>query len=865
MNGKIVVTLILAAILAAPALALDSAGYLPDDADHDPDLPPPESFLGFEVGRRHLRHDQLVGYLELLAERSPRLAIERTGTTHEGRPLLLLTVSSPANLARLDGIARGRADGSTGGPLVVWHGFSVHGDEASGSNAALLLAYHLAAARDAATTRLLDRTVVLIDPSLNPDGMARFAQWSASHWAHAPSADPAARAHHEAWPGGRTNHYWFDLNRDWLLLVHPESRARVARFHHWRPHVLTDFHEMGSDATYFFQPGVPSRMHPLTPERNIELTREIGSYHAAALENLGQLYFTEEVFDDYYYGKGSTYPDVNGAIGILFEQASSRGQRIDTPHGQLDFETTVRNQLATALSTLRAADDLRDELIAYQAAFYDDAAERARQDPVGAYVIGDAGDPARAYHLVELLLRHQIEVYELARELTVAGRSFAPNAAWVVPTAQRQYLLVHAMMERRTEFLDQTFYDVSAWTLPLSFNLPVATLGRSRVGGATGARVRDVAFPAGAFVPDGAAYAHAFDWSGYYAPRALERLLASERRVYVATKPFTAETSTGRHRFDRGSIVIPAASNGGVGALEELLSSVAERDGIDVRVLSGGLTVEGVDLGSPSLRRLEPVRPLLVVGPGASAYEAGQVWHLLDTRVGLPLTMVDGFRLDQVNLAEFSELILVDGDYAKLGDEVVERVRGWIRGGGHLIAIKRAARWAVDGGLFARPADEDGEDEAQDDDAQEDEPDAEPAAEEKSRRYDDFRDDRARRRIAGSIFAVELDATHPVGFGYEPGRLPVFRNETVIVEPSDNPYENVAIYAADPLLSGYVGEERLAELAGSAAIVARRIGRGSVVLMADDPNFRGIWYGTNRLFINAVYFSQIIDETELDD
>ncbi len=320
---------LIACLAVTPSAAVELADYLPEDVAYDADVPKPADILGFEVGEWHVRHDLLVAYMEALAEASPRVHLEVSGRTHEGRKTLLLAVSTPENIRNLERLRQAHLDesdtGETGdGPLVIWQGFSVHGNEPSGSNASLLLAYHLAAG-GGDVERFLQETIVLIDPSVNPDGLGRFAQWANGHRSKSPVPDPNNREHREVWPNGRTNHYWFDLNRDWLLLTHPESRARIANFHRWRPHVLTDFHEMGSNATYYFQPGVPERRNPWTPIRNEELTRQIAGYHARAMDRAGRIYYTEETFDDFYYGKGSTYPDVNGSIGILFEQASSRG------------------------------------------------------------------------------------------------------------------------------------------------------------------------------------------------------------------------------------------------------------------------------------------------------------------------------------------------------------------------------------------------------------------------------------------------------------------------------------------------------------------------------------------------------------
>lgn len=888
-------------LLAAPVAAVELQDYLPEGVPYDSRIPTPGSVLGFEVGEWHVRHDQLVRYVEMLAEASPRVELIETGRTHEGRRLLLLAVSTPENIVQLEQLRqRHLREGLEGkladGPLVIWQGFSVHGNESSGSNAALLLAYHLAAG-GGAVEELLSDTVVLIDPSVNPDGLARFAQWANSHRSRTLVADPNNREHQEVWPGGRTNHYWFDLNRDWLLLAHPESRARVKMFHHWRPHVLTDFHEMGSDSTYFFQPGVPERRHPLTPERNQELTQLIGQFHARAMDKAGRLYYSEETFDDFYYGKGSTYPDVNGSVGILFEQASSRGHLMKTVHGDLDFPTTVGNQLRTALSTMEAADALRTELREWQAGFWTGALAAASKDKAAAYVIGDGGDPARAMHLIDILLRHDIEVHELAQSVSLQGRTHQPGHAWVIPLRQRQYRLAKAVMEYRTTFADETFYDVSAINMPSAFNLPFAALGGTFNSRLLGQRLTEATWAPAEFVAHPDAVAYAFDWPAYYAPRALQRLLAGEFAAYLATEPTTFNTSQGQVKLGRGAALIPLGAQArkhpatpGTSAaslpvddrraeLEEVLRMIAEHDHIRIQTIVSGLTPEGVDLGSPSMRRARAVRPLLVVGNGVQAYEAGEVWHVLDTRADLPVTMVEADRLGGVDLRDYTHVILVNGSYEKWSKTWTPRFKAWIRDGGVLVATKDGAKWATKQGLHdsrseeeiaagtpdSAKKDEDKKSGAKPGEATEGgAAEVKKEADEDYRAYGSFDDDRAKRVIGGAIFEMTLDTTHPIGYGFQAAEVPVFRDDTLILERSENPYATVARYTKSPMLSGYTSEERLKEVAGSAAIVATRVGRGVVIRMVDNPNFRGIWYGTNKLFINSLFLGHLIDETELD-
>jgi hypothetical protein len=340
---------------------VDLSYYLPTDVSYDPNVPTPKSSIGHQVGDWHITHDKLVQYMYTLANSSDRITIEDRGTTFEGRPLLLLTITAANNHLNIENIRQQhlkltQKEASTVNidqmPIVVQQGFSIHGNEPSGSNAALAVAYYLAAAQGPSIDTLLNNTVILFDPSYNPDGLQRFAYWANTNKSKNINPDPNDREYKEVWPGGRTNHYWFDMNRDWLPAQLPESRARIATFHKWMPNILTDHHEMGTNSSFFFQPGIPSRTHPLTPQQNQDLTAEIGTYHASAFDKIGSFYYSKESFDDFYYGKGSTFPDINGSIGILFEQASSRGHAQESVNGILTFPFTIRNQFTAALSTL---------------------------------------------------------------------------------------------------------------------------------------------------------------------------------------------------------------------------------------------------------------------------------------------------------------------------------------------------------------------------------------------------------------------------------------------------------------------------------------------------------------------------------
>ena len=849
-----------AALAAGPRSA--AAQQLPMAADlplegvegYDPDVPRPEEVIGHEVGTRHTESARIADYFRAVAEASERVRVQAHARSYEDRPLLHAVVTSRGNQERLEEIRRANRrlsddPGSVsdpeleGMPTVVYMGYSVHGDEASGSEAAMVLLYHLAAGSGPAVDSVLANEVVIVDPMFNPDGRDRFVDWVNRNRSAAPVADPQDREHVQPWPGGRTNHYWFDLNRDWLPAQLPESRGRLEVYHRWRPQLLTDYHEMGGDATYFFQPGVPSRTNPHTTDRNQELTARIARRHATALDRVDQLYYTRETFDDFYYGKGSTYPDLNGGVGILFEQASSRALRTETENGMLDYATTVRNQVATSLSTLRAAREMRTGLLRYQRDYYDGAAEVAERSEVEAWVIGGRRAPTRAREMLEVLRRHRVRVHRLARDVEADGERFRAGEGWVVPVDQPQARLVRAFLEKRTSFPDSIFYDVSTWTLPLAFDVDHAALRRDP-SGLLGEAVDGVALePAASRIVGGeAGYAYLLPWDRYYAPRALHRFQAAGVLPRVMDEPFTAEVDGERRRFGRGTVVVPVGQpRVDPGVVHRLARRVVDRDRVTLHAIDTGLTPEGPDLGSPGGEPLPAPRIGLLVGgapgrsygQGAGAYDAGQVWHLLGERFGVPVSLLELDRLGGMELSRYDVIVAAGGEY---GEEAVEPLEGWVRSGGRLVALAGAVDWAVEHGLL----------ELEERSAPVDSLAAGVPYGELDRAY-------GAHNIGGTILRARLDTTHPLAFGL-PDVLPVFRTHESFYEPTGRPGRDVGVYPADGALwSGYLSDTRREQAAGAAAAVAARLGEGRVVALMDDPNFRAFWYGSNRLFLNAVF------------
>lgn len=829
------------------ASAKTDLDYLPSNIQYDPNIPKPKDILGTPVGEWHVRHDQLVSYMRILADKSERVTLLETGRTHENRPLLLLTITAEKNQQNIQQIQQSHINAVTSGdkpaedtPLVIWMGYSVHGNEPSGSNASLLIAYYLAAGQGAEIDRLLNDNVVLLDPSVNPDGLSRFAQWANMHRGQTLVADPNHREHAEGWPSGRTNHYWFDLNRDWLLLTHPESRARIKQFHQWRPHVLTDFHEMGPNSTYFFQPGIPSRKNPHTPLRNVELTEALAEFHAKALDDTKQLYFTQEGFDDFYYGKGSTYPDAHGSIGILFEQASSRGHLQESINGTLSFPFTIQNQVTTSLSTFAGALANKQALLEFQPAFVEETKKLRKDEDLRGYVLSKGNDKTRFNRLMSILDQHKIGYQGLSKDTEIDDITYTAQNSIFVSLDQPQYRLIKSMFSERKRFDDNTFYDVSNWNLPLAFNIQYAPV-KSRIS--LSKQAVQPSITELQEIQDNA-YAYGFSWQDFNAPKLLQRLLDKKIHVRVSEKAFSATTSAGEISFGAGSVIVHNGNNQPDNVVSELNNASSDL-GIQIWSIQTGMTLQGLDLGSSNMRPLKTPKVMIVGGKGTSQYEAGEVWHHLDTRVGIAASVVELDNLDRLSLSKYTHMIWVNGRYSNVDDKTITKIETWVKNGGVLIGQKSAAKWFSDNewlkAKFMKESEIDG------------------AFDQKNLNFADKEALEAKQRIAGAVFETQLDVTHPLGFGYQRKQLPVFRNSAQILLTPTKPFITVAKYTEKPLMAGYTSDELEDLVSDSAAIVAHNMGRGKVIAFTVNPNFRGYWYGTNRLLSNAIYMSMFID------
>ncbi len=840
------------------------SGYWPENVKYNASIPTPKDFFGFEVGQHHLTHSQVVRYMEHLAEASDRVTIVQTGKTHGGRPLMLLTITSENNRARLDEIQKRhykltKPEHSaevdlTALPAVINMGYGVHGDEPSATNCTPLVAHYLAAAEGDEIDSILENCVILLDPSLNPDGFNRFANWANMFRGKTLNPDPNHAEHNQNWPAGRVNYYWFDLNRDWLPLEQPESRTRMTWYHNWKPNVVLDFHEMGTNSTYFFQPGIPERRNPYTPMRNLELTGKFGGYHAKALDQRGTMYFTQERFDDFYMGKGSTYPDLHGAIGILFEQASSRGHVHENDNGMLRFHDTIANQFTTSLSSLRATSDMRVELNEYKRNFYNESIKQSKTSEYKTYIFSCPNNRTRLELFADVLIRHDIQCYWPNENIPVGENILDHNTTLVVPAEQSEYRFIKSLLMRQKRFEENVFYDVSSWTLPLAYNL-------NQIGTKIAMDVRDMQLAelgqrqTTEFSPSDDAVGFLFEWADDDTPWLVNQLLQSGIKVKVATKAFSIEAPADtsqpatKPEFGHGTILVPLAfQKDKRDSIVNILKQGASR-GIKITSSHTGLTPTGIDFGSGSFADIPELKIAMPVAGRVSFYGAGEIWHLMDTRVELPITM---FKMDRFqngkDLDDYSALVFPSGGYATMTEETWGGIRDWVRSGGTVIAVGGSCVSVSEKiwGKTNEPSDPTPD------------PNEEKEEAPKQLAFDSASKQRALDLISGAIFNAKIDLTHPLFYGFSNEKMPVFRNHTTLVPLSDNPYCNPALYDSEnPHLAGYCSDENVDKVRESAAVVVQPLGRGRIILIADNPNFRAFWHGPSRVFLNAIFFGHI--------
>jgi hypothetical protein len=805
-------------------------------------LQSPSEYLGYTLGTRYTPHHQVVAYCQYVANTFPTaVKMEQYGTTNEHRPLYLLTVSSPENLGNLTAIKANHIAAINGKSTtaathaIVWLSYNVHGNEPSSSEAALQTLYELVNPANAVSKNWLKNTVVLIDPCLNPDGRDRYVNWFNSMVGANSNANPQTREHVEPWPGGRSNHYNFDLNRDWAWQTQVETQQRIKVYQTWMPHVHVDFHEQGFNEPYYFAPAAEPFHDVISPwQRNFQT--QIGKNHAKYFDEKGWLYFTKERFDLFYPSYGDTYPTYNGSIGMTYEQGghSRGGLAVQTEDGDtLTLVDRVAHHHTTGMSTVEMASANASNLVTEFSKFFEAARSGAKANGVKSYVV-TSNYLTSLQPFMALLAKNGINFTLTNDNITGKGYEYfeaketaiaTQNYSVVIPTAQLQGTLLQVLMEPKSKLTDSATYDITAWSLPYVYGLKTFAVNTP---------VNAKAFVQTNMPQMGKnAYGYLLPYTNFASAKAMATLIKDGFKVRMAQKPITYKGK----QYEAGSLLVLKNNNSAKWQTEIMPRYLQLLGTEEVVTLETGFMDKGPDFGSPDVVTLQKPKVTVLTGEGVSSLGAGEVWNFFDKVLEYPVNMVNASDFGRLNLKETNVLILPDGYYKWLGDKNTQaKLKDFVRGGGKIIALENAVAQMADEdfGLKRKEA-----------------PDAKKTDEQYLKKYADRERDALKEGISGAIYRVQLDNTHPLAFGYG--------SHYYTLKQDGNTYQflkdgwNVGYLRKDNKVAGFVGSDLQPNLKDQLVLGVQEMGAGNIVYLADNPLFRLFWENGKLLFTNAVF------------
>ncbi len=816
----------------------------------------PEQFLGYPVGSHFTPHWKIIDYFKYVAASFPEVVkLEQYGETNEGRPLMVAYVSSAINITNLEKIRSGNlalanepsSKPTEGAPAIVWLSYNVHGNEASSTEASLLTLYSLVDPSNLKTKQWLQNTFVIIDPCLNPDGRDRYVNWynSVSGKNYNPNLD--AREHNEPWPGGRVNHYNFDLNRDWAWQTQVESRKRVALFNRWLPQIHVDFHEQGINNPYYFAPAAQP-YHEVITKWQRDFQNTIGRNHARYFDEKAWLYFTKEEFDLTYPAYGDTYPLYNGAIGMTYEQAGNGSAGLGALQETGDTLTLVDRALhhfTTSLSTLEIASQNAAKLLREFHQFYVDAASGVGiyKSYVIKYNINDLG---RIQSLLALLDKNGIR-YGTGKATASRGYNYATGKEEafsvvkddiIVSSLQARSALIKVLFEPNTVLVDTLAYDITAWSLPYAYGIktyatrdaftvmPGVTNWPSSLMNVNSSPIND---------PNKSVYGYVIPWNGINTVKLVTQLLQKGIRLRYNERPF----DVGGQSFERGAILVLKTSNQYYEGLRDTVIKWSNEFKIPVVPVNSGFVDKGYDFGSSKVHSIRPRRIAMLTGEGVSPEAAGEVWFYFEQEINYPVTLINATLIAEINWNNYDVLIMPDGNYKFLNDkEYADKLKSWIMGGGNLVALEGAVAQLsrLDWAIKSKKID----------------------TTERKDIYESLKKFEGRERefitssLPGSIFKVDLDNTHPLAFGY-PGFYYTLKKDEHVYEFIKDSGWNVGVIKRDRQVAGFVGARLQNKLQDGLLFGVQELGRGHVTYLADDVLFRSFWENGKLMFANAVF------------
>lgn len=809
-------------------------------------LQSPAEFLGYELGAQWTPHYKVMNYFRHVAEESPRVTYTEYGKTNEGRELAYVVVTSEANHQNLDeirhnnlkltGLESGEPTSNT--KAIVWLSYNVHGNETSSSEAALKTIYDLVTKRG----DWLDNTVVIMDPMVNPDGRDRYVNWYRGMVGENFNPIHDAREHNEPWPGGRTNHYYFDLNRDWAWQTQVESQQRIRVYNEWMPQIHVDFHEQSYRSPYYFAPAAAPFHKAITNwQRDFQTT--IGKNHARYFDNEGWLYFTGEVFDLFYPSYGDTWPIFNGAIGMTYEQAGGgfSGLGVYKPEGDtLTLKDRLTHHYTTGISTVEIASMNQQRLVQEFANYFDSAMEDGSGE-YKSFVVKKSSNPDKISRLLRYLVNQKIEFAEASKSSRSNGYNYKTGSTgrveieegdYVISTYQPKGDLVRVLFEPKPELEDSLTYDITAWEMHYAYGVDGYAV-KDRISTRPMTMTTESELTPVIDKP----YAYLAKWNSIEDLRYLGRLLEEGIKVRYASEAFSLNGKT----YAPGTLIITRNGNEAMGnKFDTIVKDEAALLNRLVTPVATGFVDSGSDFGASSVRLIEKPNVALIAGEGTSSNMVGHIWNYFDQQINYPVTLLNAEDLASADMDQFNVLIMPNVYGSAIGNGELDQIRSWVRSGGTLIAVEGANEKLVgQEGFSLQHKEYDSEDEGEMD----------PAS--KLSVYGEASRERATYSNPGSIFEISMDTTHPLAFGYDQEYMSLKLGSTAYAY-LDNGW-NVGAAKPNAWRSGFVGAAAKKELEHTLSFGVQNMGSGEVVYMIDNPLFRGFWHNGKLLFGNAVF------------
>jgi hypothetical protein len=815
----------------------------------------PEEFLGYELGKRFTRHHRVVEYFQHVAGALSNVDLFKYGETYEYRPLVYAVIASPENYSnleqiRLDNLRRtGMAEGTPSSKIaIVWLSYNVHGNEANSMEASMKTLYELVNPNNAKSKEWLKNTIVIIDPCINPDGRDRYANYYNQFGNRPANSSPDAKEHREYWPGGRSNHYWFDLNRDWAWITQIESRQRLKIYNQWMPHVHVDFHEQGYNSPYYFAPAAEPFHEVISPWQR-EFQVMIGKNHAKYFDQEGWLYFTRERFDLYYPSYGDTYPTYNGAIGMTYEKAGGgfAGLSITTREGDpLTLKDRLTHHHTTGMSTVEItsihANRVVDEFEKY---FKENNTNPT--SPYKTYVIKSDNNPDKIQRLAAWMDAHAIRFGHPSTGKATRGFDYTTQTTQslnlssddiVVSTYQPKSRFITSVFEPQSKLPDSVTYDITAWNLMYAYGLKAFALNE-RVNPTKAYQPKSVSHSP----VEGKPYAYVFRYQSLADVEFLCALLNSGIKVRTASRPFKVASEI----FDAGSLIVTRRNNENLADFDALVQSLAREKNRKWFASPTGFVDAGKDFGSGDVGYLKAPRIAVLVGDQTSSLSTGAAWHFFEQELSYPITQIGTDYFRSIDWRDYDVLVVPEGRYQLFNEETLKTIQDWVSGGGRLVLISGALNAFADKNGFAlkKYATEEAKKEAE-----------KKAKEEQSKDvltpYDAAERKAISESISGAIYKIALDRTHPLAFGLGDACYALKTNELYFDFLQKGWNVGVIKGKAKPV-QGFAGYKINRKLDNSLAFGVEDKGRGKVIYFVDDPLFRNFWESGKMLFANAVF------------